>query len=49
MYVAMACGVVAGTQFEAFLKLSETIDLKELLENPEKFDSLSMDIKYCSS
>ncbi len=45
-YVAMACGVVAGTQFEAFLKLSETIDLKELLENPERFDSLSMDIKY---
>ncbi|RLI75117.1 hypothetical protein DRP05_15305 [Archaeoglobales archaeon] len=46
MYVAMACGVVAGTQFKAFLKLSETIDLKELLENPERFDSLSMDIKY---
>ena len=46
MYVAMACGVVAGRQFEAFLKLSETIDLKELLENPERFDSLSMDIKY---
>lgn len=26
--------------------LIETIDLKELLENPERFDSLSMDIKY---
>ncbi|WP_456468624.1 hypothetical protein [Archaeoglobus sp.] len=45
----MACGVVAGTQFEAFLKLSETIGLKELLENPKKFDSLSMDIKLLCS
>lgn len=44
--VAKACGYVAGLQFRQFLELSQTVDVDELLENPEKFAELDDPVKF---
>jgi len=44
--VAKACGYAAGLQFKQFISLSRNLDLEEILNNPEKFIELPMDVKF---
>lgn len=43
--VAKACGFVAGLQFRDFMNLSKDINLDEILEYPEEFFRLRIDVQ----
>lgn len=46
--VAKACGPATGQQFKQFLEIKKATDVVEILNNPQKFDELPIDMKFAT-